>query len=565
MMNQSHAPIMEELHAHRSGKIMEQVNRSVTSAVDKFFHEQKTPSQVKKRINNLLNFIYLKCNEFGKNTFVGGTSDYTKGDMEDYGGPESGPDPRLTPSIYEVVFQVKFDNGRQDFNKLYGELLKLLQKEAKANFTEIEADAFAITMTIDCTMDDLFGYYICIDKSNRGFTVRVGNQVNPFTNESVNESGPKSVKSVKYFKGQKPWDKFKFEFIPFTDKCGKSFLKVNMRNEYWDSGDYAFIDVENPEVTNIHSYSKEASNTVLKALKAAGYKKSTLQDIIKELKITPIPEEFKKKELGHFDDIKDAPYIQKRKDIEPEDKEESGSDSKKNDDDDSDESSTGVFGTEIGLPIDKENCESTDVSGVSTPTGTLNPQKKVKGISEGMDSSDTRDLTIQCPECGSQSINVRDADIFHCADCGYEWEVEYDEEEQERLQRDTMLDNSQDEKPLTFNQYKGNPLENIYTNPQSDSRLHESVASATDLKSDLFDAISKSGDIEYNGSDYVEVRASKNPISSIESILKKKYKVKKANNRLSVDGGDEFHYIEIIVKSKTGHKDIFIVDFDIPI
>ena len=54
-------------------------------------------------------------------------------------------------------------------------------------------------------------------------------------------------------------------------------------------------------------------------------------------------------------------------------------------------------------------------------------------------------------------------------------------------------------------------------------------------------------------------------MSSIESILKKKYKVKKANNRLSVDGGDEFHYIEIIVKPKTGHKDIFIVDFDIPI
>ena len=564
MMNQSHSLIMEELHAHRSGKILESVNRSVTSAVDKFFHEQKTPSQIKKRINNLLNFIYLKCNEMGENTFVGGTSDYTKGDVVDHGGPESGPDPKLYPSIYEIKFQVKFDNGRQDFSKMLGELCKHIEKEAKKNYKEIEMDAFAITIGVDMGLDEEFGYFVVIEKSSKGFTVCVGNQVNPFTNESyINEGGPKPVKSIKYFKGQKPWDKFRFEFIPFTDKQGKSFIRVNMQNEYWDSGDYAFIDAENPEVTNIHSYSKEASNTVLKALKAAGYNKSSLKDIVKELKINPIPEGDEE-----HTDVTDLAYVGKRDDYE--DEEESGSDKKKNDKDDSDESSSGVFGKEIGLPIDKENCESTDISGVSTPTGTLNPKKKEVEVHEGMDSSDTKEMTIVCPECGSQIVNVRDADIFHCSDCGYEWEVEAnrDEGEEERIQRDSMLDNTYDEDPVPANQ-SSSSLNNIYTNPPSDSRLSEGVSSASDLKGDMYDAIGKIGEITYNGSDYIEVESShkdaKSFVSELEKVMKKKYTTHRANNRLSVDGGDEFHYIEIIVKPKIGNRGTYIVDYDIPI
>ena len=34
-----------------------------------------------------------------------------------------------------------------------------------------------------------------------------------------------------------------------------------------------------------------------------------------------------------------------------------------------------LLGVEIGLPIDRENCESTDISGVSTPTGTVGNHK----------------------------------------------------------------------------------------------------------------------------------------------------------------------------------------------
>lgn len=104
----------------------------------------------------------------------------------------------------------------------------------------------------------------------------------------------------------------------------------------------------------------------------------------------------------------------------------------------------------------------------------------------------------------------------------------------------------------------------MYTNPQSDYRLQEGVSSATDLRDDLMNAIANSGEIEYLGPDFVEVRFVENPIKSIENILKHKYKVKKANNRLSVDGGDQFHYIEIQVKPKVGNKGVYVVDYDIP-
>ncbi len=63
-----------------------------------------------------------------------------------------------------------------------------------------------------------------------------------------------------------------------------------------------------------------------------------------------------------------------------------------------------ALGTEIGLPLDKENCEGTDVSGVDTPTGTLNKEKK-----------------IVCPKCGSENVNVRDNDTYYCVECGYSW------------------------------------------------------------------------------------------------------------------------------------------------
>ena len=73
----------------------------------------------------------------------------------------------------------------------------------------------------------------------------------------------------------------------------------------------------------------------------------------------------------------------------------------------------GFPGTEIGLPLDRENCESTDASGISTPTGTVGSGKKIS-----VDS----DRHIICPECKSANVNIHNnGTIFHCVDCGNEW------------------------------------------------------------------------------------------------------------------------------------------------
>jgi ribosomal protein L37AE/L43A len=66
----------------------------------------------------------------------------------------------------------------------------------------------------------------------------------------------------------------------------------------------------------------------------------------------------------------------------------------------------GALGDEIGLPIDKENCEGTDVSSVATPEGKIGEKK------------------IICPKCKSDDVNIREDDVFHCTACGYEWDLQ---------------------------------------------------------------------------------------------------------------------------------------------
>ena len=140
--------------------------------------------------------------------------------------------------------------------------------------------------------------------------------------------------------------------------------------------------------------------------------------------------------------IEDLPFIQKRKEEPSEEEKEDKKEKSK--EEDTEESSTCVFGTEIGLPIDKENCESTGISGVSTPTGVLNDKKK-KVVESSL--SNEEDLTVECPKCHSQIVNMRDAGIFHCADCGYEWTLR----EEDKVV-DGMLDNEEDEDPK-FNDF----------------------------------------------------------------------------------------------------------------
>ena len=70
----------------------------------------------------------------------------------------------------------------------------------------------------------------------------------------------------------------------------------------------------------------------------------------------------------------------------------------------------GALGTEIGLPIDKENCEGTDISGVATPNGVVGEKRKLK--------------EIICPECSSKDVNMGEGEKFHCASCNHEWDLD---------------------------------------------------------------------------------------------------------------------------------------------
>ena len=100
----------------------------------------------------------------------------------------------------------------------------------------------------------------------------------------------------------------------------------------------------------------------------------------------------------------------------------------------------GFPGTVIGIPLDRENCESTDAGGVSTPSGVLNPRKKF--LTDGK--------RLVCPKCKSTSINIHDnGETFYCTDCGYSWSVLDADDDGVEDDKDNMIefeDGEEDEK-----------------------------------------------------------------------------------------------------------------------
>ena len=91
----------------------------------------------------------------------------------------------------------------------------------------------------------------------------------------------------------------------------------------------------------------------------------------------------------------------------------------------------GFPGTEIGLPIDRENCEGTDAGGVATPSGTINPRKKI--LTDGR--------TVICPKCKSVSVNIHDnGTTFYCVDCGHTWPVTDVDDDGVADDRDNIID-----------------------------------------------------------------------------------------------------------------------------
>ena len=132
-----------------------------------------------------------------------------------------------------------------------------------------------------------------------------------------------------------------------------------------------------------------------------------------------------------------------------------------------DEAATGLCGTEIGLPIDHENCESTGIGGVSTPTGGFTDDKKKKKLipvidaeEEGSKESEEEDSDkessekdgkskkedsddierLRCPKCKSPNVNS-DGETLVCSDCSYTWSLSDEEDDNVR---DNMLPQEDD-------------------------------------------------------------------------------------------------------------------------
>ena len=119
------------------------------------------------------------------------------------------------------------------------------------------------------------------------------------------------------------------------------------------------------------------------------------------------------------------------------------------------EGKTGAFGTEIGLPIDQENCESTGIGGISTPTGgfsDVDTEKKKKKLipvaedetEEDKDKKEPKDEEeesssadddverYRCPRCGSANVNS-DGEKMACSDCTFDWTITEREPEVDRM------------------------------------------------------------------------------------------------------------------------------------
>lgn len=419
-----HKAIIEGLSSNRKNAIYEEVTPQAKSSVDKFMKEQKASPDIRKKMTNILNHIYLECNKIGENLFTGGTFDYTRGDMVDHGDAESGPDLELYPSIHELKLGIKFTDKKVDIAQVWKDLVASIDKNMKKNYKEASADGFSYDISIDTPLnsknfEDIFGFYISIEKPrSSSLIITLGHMTNPL-NEAA---GPTKVKQIRYYKGSKPQDRFTFEFTKFNSKQKGPCLKINVTNDYWDKSDYAFIPASNLDLSEIYSYSSNASDMVKRALSVVGYKKKDFEKIYSQL-------------LNH--------------------NENSG------------------LGTEVGLPIDKENCENTTITGIATPDGRVGVyhQKRKNIVIESKESEGKEDFktpsedekesegftqesegpqdTISCPKCHSLNVNVVGVDRFYCSDCSNEWrDVNNDQVSDEKEEKDGMLDNSEDEPPL---------------------------------------------------------------------------------------------------------------------
>lgn len=422
----SQRSILEGLYSSRNTVVNEEVTQQAKLAVKKFLGEHKATSDEKKKINNILNYIYTECNKLGENIFRGGILDYTKGSFNE-GDAESGPILDVFPSLYELKMEIKFQNRQTNINSTYETLVTNIKKDMKKNYKKFHDDYFSAIITINVPEKSNnsanFGFYIVIEKSGgQSLNIILYKEVNPL----YESNKPEPTQQIRYFKGSKPQDKFTFKFTLYNSKDKGECVKISVENTYWDKHNYAFIPLKDLDLSKIYSYGDDATEMVKSALEKAGYKVRDFEKIVSQLK--------------------------------------------------SDNESPGL-GTEIGLPIDRENCENTTIAGIATPNGVVGEIRKRKNIliespieedeekDDSIESDEEVDAeeTILCPKCKSKNVNVFGTNRFHCSDCDYEWvDTDNDGENDDKLTKDTMLNNSEDEKPLKVYTSNNNDDVNIY-------------------------------------------------------------------------------------------------------
>ena len=182
-MNSKSNMILEGLNNSR--KIDEEVTTVVKSAVKSLFAKTKTPSDVQKKINNILNTIYKTCNSFGSNSFIGGKYEYYKGMIGGDGDGESGMrEPDVNPSVHKVKIQVKFESKvsiGDVFEKVKSDL-----KLVSSNYEKVWDDGPDVYYIVkeDGHASD-FG--VCVSYSSKVLEVEVYRQVNPLTEGAVGD------------------------------------------------------------------------------------------------------------------------------------------------------------------------------------------------------------------------------------------------------------------------------------------------------------------------------------------------------------------------------------------
>ena len=182
-MNLKSNIILEGLDNSR--KVNEEVTTVVKSAVKSLFAKTKTPSDVQKKINNILNTIYKACNSFGSNSFTGGKYEYNKGMIGSDGDGESGMiEPDVDPSVHKVKIQVKFESKVS-----IGDVFEKVKSDLKlisSNYEKVWDDGPDVYYIVkeDGHASD-FG--VCVSYSSKVLEIEVYRQVNPLTESATPE------------------------------------------------------------------------------------------------------------------------------------------------------------------------------------------------------------------------------------------------------------------------------------------------------------------------------------------------------------------------------------------